>query len=74
MKAAGAFAAVAGLATVSLLAFSLGYTAVVFAVGVFGGDPFARLRRRSFEAPRAAGGALLLIAGGAWILTRLRWI
>lgn len=65
--------AVPGLTPLSMVAFSLGYTALVFAAGVFGGGLVRRLRKRSFEAPRAAAGALLLVAGGVFAVIGARW-
>lgn len=70
---ASASAGVPGLGAASMLGFALGYTALVFAGGVFGGGLVARLRRRSFEAPRAAAAALLLVAGLAFSLRAIVW-
>lgn len=71
--AASASAAVPGLAVASMVGFAFGYTALVFAGGVFGGGLVARMRRRSFAAPRAAAAALLLVAGAAFILGGIAW-
>lgn len=54
-------------------AFAVGYTSLVFAVGVFGGSLVKRLRLRSFAAPRAAAGALLLVAGVGFVISGLAW-
>jgi cytochrome c-type biogenesis protein len=62
-----------GLSAVSMLGFSLGYTGLVFLAGVFGGRLVQRLRRCSFEAPRAAAAALLLVAGAGFTAVGLRW-
>ena len=62
-----------GLSTVSMLGFALGYTALVFAAGVFGGSLVRRLRARSFEAPRAAAAALLLAAGAGFSWAGIAW-
>lgn len=61
--AASAAQQVPGLTVVSMAAFSVGYTALVFVAGVFGGAVVGRLRGHAFEAPRAASAALLLAAG-----------
>jgi cytochrome c-type biogenesis protein len=71
--AAASAQAVPGLGAASMLGFALGYTALVFAGGVFGGELVARLRRRSTEAPRAAAAALLLVAGVAFALAGVAW-
>lgn len=61
--AAAAAQALPGLGVVSMIAFSLGYTALVFTAGVFGGDAVGRLRTGSLDAPRAVAAAVLLVAG-----------
>lgn len=71
--AAAAAQGVPGLSVVSMLAFSLGYTGLVFLGGVFGGGLVQRLRIRSFEAPRAAAAALLLVAGAGFASFGIRW-
>ena len=71
--AASAAQGVPGLSVVSMAAFALGYTAIVFAAGVFGGNLIQRLRGRSFEAPRAIAGALMLTAGAVLAITGVRW-
>lgn len=71
--AAAAAQQVPGLAAVSMLGFALGYTALVFVAGVFGGAAVRRLRQRSFEAPRAAAAALLLVAGTGFALAGVAW-
>lgn len=71
--AASASRAVPGLSLASMVAFALGYTALVFVAGVFGGGLVARLRRRSFAAPRAAAAALLLVAGMAFLAGGVAW-
>ena len=62
-----------GLSVVAMLGFALGYTALVFAAGVFGGTLVGRLRRRSFDAPRAAAAALLLVAGAGFSAAGIAW-
>lgn len=52
-----------GLGAGVMIAFGLGYTALVFVAGVFGGGLIGRLRQRSLVAPRAISAALLLVAG-----------
>lgn len=64
---------VPGLGVVSMLGFALGYTLLVFLAGAFGGEMVARLRRASFEAPRAAAAALLLTAGAGFTLVGVLW-
>ncbi len=64
---------VPGLTAASMVAFAVGYTALVFVAGVFGGRLVGRLRRLSFEAPRAAAAALLLVAGAGFALAGLAW-
>lgn len=64
---------VPGLGVVSMLGFALGYTLLVFLAGAFGGELVARLRRASFEAPRAAAAALLLTAGAGFTLVGVLW-
>jgi cytochrome c-type biogenesis protein len=71
--AAASTQAVPGLTAVSMLGFAFGYTALVFAGGVFGGGLVARLRRRSFQAPRAAAAALLLVAGIGFTSAGIAW-
>jgi len=62
-----------GLSVLSMIGFALGYTALVFAAGVFGGALVARVRRHSFEAPRAAAAALLVVAGLGFAATGVAW-
>jgi len=62
-----------GLGVASMLGFALGYTALVFAAGVFGGGLVSRARRRSYAAPRAASAALLLVAGAGFAATGVAW-
>jgi cytochrome c-type biogenesis protein len=64
---------VLGLSGITMIAFAVGYTSLVFAVGVFGGSLVKRLRLRSFDAPRAAAGALLLVAGVGFVISGLAW-
>ncbi len=71
--AASAAPAIPGLSVVSMVAFALGYTLLVFLAGAFGGGLVARLRRQSFDAPRAAAGGLLLVVGVGFALAGLRW-
>lgn len=73
LLAAAAAQGVPGLSATTMLAFSLGYTALVFAAGVLGGGLVGALRRRSFEAPRAAAAALLLVAGLGFGLSGALW-
>lgn len=65
--------ALPGLGVVSMLGFALGYTALVFIAGVFGGGLVARARRRSYAAPRATAAALLLVAGAGFSATGIAW-
>lgn len=67
--AASAAQQVPGLSVISMLAFSVGYTALVFVAGVFGGTVVSRLRGQAFEAPRAASAALLMAAGLGFAVT-----
>ena len=71
--AAAAAQGVPGLSVISMAAFALGYTAIVFAAGVFGGNLVQRLRGRSFDAPRAVAGALMLAGSAALALTGIDW-
>jgi cytochrome c-type biogenesis protein len=64
---------VLGLSAVTMVAFSLGYTGLVFAAGVFGGSVVKRLRLRRFDAPRAAAGALLLVLGLGFAASGFAW-
>jgi cytochrome c-type biogenesis protein len=64
---------VPGMAVVSMLTFALGYTAIVFLAGVLGGNLVARLMRRSFDAPRAAAAALLLVVGFGFAASGIAW-
>jgi cytochrome c-type biogenesis protein len=71
--AASAAQGIPGLAVASMVAFAVGYTALVFAGGVFGGSIVRRLRRRSFDGPRAASAALLLVTGLAFTAAGVSW-
>jgi cytochrome c-type biogenesis protein len=71
--AAASAQAVPGLAAASMGGFALGYTALVFVGGVFGGGLVARLRRGSLEAPRAAAAAILLVAGAGFAAAGVLW-
>jgi cytochrome c-type biogenesis protein len=71
--AASAAQAVPGLAVVSMAAFSLGYTLLVFLGGVFGGGLVARARRIQFAAPRAAAAALLVVSGTSFVAAGATW-
>ena len=71
--AAAAAQGIPGLGVVSMASFALGYTAIVFAAGVFGGSLVQRLRGHSFAAPRAAAGALMLAAGASLAITGFAW-
>ncbi len=62
-----------GLGVATMLGFALGYTALVFVAGVFGGGLVARARQRSYAAPRAAAAALLLVAGAGFSATGIAW-
>jgi cytochrome c-type biogenesis protein len=66
-------AALPGLTVVSMVAFALGYTALVLLAGIVGGGLLVGLRGRSFAAPRAVGAALLLAAGLALVVGGARW-
>jgi len=73
LLAAAATQALPGLTVVSMVAFALGYTAIVFAAGVVGGSAVRRLQRHSFAAPRVAGAASLLVTGAAFLAAGWRW-
>lgn len=62
-----------GLRVVTVGAFALGYTALVFAAGVLGGALVGRLRTHSFEGARAGAAALLLAAGAGFAWAGWRW-
>ena len=62
-----------GLGAGVMLAFGLGYTALVFVAGVFGGGWIGRLRHRSRVAPRAVSAAVLLVAGLVTVSAGWRW-
>jgi cytochrome c-type biogenesis protein len=64
---------VPGLTVASMVSFAVGYTALVFVGGVFGGSLVRRLRGRSFDAPRAAAAALLVVMGGVFVATGITW-
>lgn len=72
--AAAASQSVPGLTALSMAGFALGYTALVFVAGAFGGTLVERLRGRSFEAPRAASAALLLVAGAGFVASGVDWL
>lgn len=71
--AAAAAQAVPGLSAAAMFGFALGYTALVFVAGVFGGTLVGRVRRRSFAAPRAVAAALLLVAGAGFAASGVAW-
>ena len=71
--AAAAAQAIPGLSVAAMVGFALGYTALVFAAGVFGGALVRRLRGLSLDAPRAAAAALLLVAGVGFGAAGLAW-
>ena len=73
MLAAAGTRGVLGLSGITMIAFAVRYTSLVFVVGVFGGSLVKRLRLRSFDAPRAAAGALLLVAGAGFVIAGLAW-
>jgi cytochrome c-type biogenesis protein len=70
---ASAAQSVPGLSVASMVSFAVGYTALVFVGGVFGGSLVRRLRGRSFDAPRAAAAALLVVMGGVFVATGIAW-
>ena len=49
------------------------YLAFYLACGVFGGSVVRRLKQRSFDAPRAASAALLLVTGLAFTSAGISW-
>jgi cytochrome c-type biogenesis protein len=71
--AAAAVSGIPGLSVLAMVAFAVGYTALVFVAGVFGGALVRRLRRRSFAAPRAAAAALLLVSGFGFAAAGIAW-
>ncbi len=71
--AAASAQGVPGLAVASMVGFAFGYTALVFVAGAFGGALVARVRQHSFEAPRAAAAALLLVAGLGFAAAGVAW-
>jgi len=71
--AASGAQSVPGLAVASMVGFAIGYTALVFVAGVFGGTLVSKLRRRSFDSPRVASAALLLVVGAAFSVSGLAW-
>jgi cytochrome c-type biogenesis protein len=73
LLAASAAQGIPGLTVASMVGFALGYTALVFAAGVFGGGLVQRLKRIGFDAPRAAAGALLLVLGLGFVATGVAW-
>jgi cytochrome c-type biogenesis protein len=64
---------VPGLPVLSMVGFALGYTALVFLAGVFGGSLLQRLPRTALMAPRAAAAALLLVCGVAFTALGIAW-
>ena len=56
-----------------MLGFALGYTALVFVGGVFGGGLVRGLRKRSYRAPRAVAGAMLVVIGVGFAVTGVTW-
>lgn len=71
--AAAAAPGIPGLGVAAMLGFALGYTALVFVAGVFGGGLVTRLRKNSFAAPRAAAAALLLVLGAGFVASGIAW-
>ena len=71
--AASSAQAIPGLGVASMVGFALGYTALVFLGGVFGGGLVARMKQRSSAAPRAAAAALLLVSGVAFAAGGVAW-
>jgi cytochrome c-type biogenesis protein len=62
-----------GLSVLTVVAFSLGYTLLVFLGGVFGGGLVAAARRFDFRGPRAAAAGLLLVCGATFAWSGIRW-
>lgn len=62
-----------GLSVLTMLAFSLGYTALVFFGGIFGGGLVATARQLNFAAPRAIAAGLLLACGLGFAWTGIAW-
>ncbi|GEM_PF-1342795 len=62
-----------GLSVLTVIAFSLGYTLLVFLGGVFGGGLVAAARRIDFSGARAAAAALLLVCGAAFAWSGVAW-
>ena len=62
-----------GLSVVTLVAFSVGYTLLVFLGGVFGGGLVAAARRLDFTTARAATAGLLLVCGAAFARSGAAW-
>lgn len=71
--AASSAQGIPGLGAASMAGFALGYTALVFVAGVFGGGLVRRLRAGSHQAPRAAAAALLIVAGLGFAAAGIAW-
>lgn len=73
LLAAASAQSIPGLGALTMVAFALGYTALVFSAGAFGGTAVRALRERSFDAPRAASSALLLVVGVGFAASGAAW-
>ena len=62
-----------GIGIATLVAFSFGYTLLVFLGGVFGGGLVAAAKQMNFAAPRAAAAGLLVASGLTFAWTGLAW-
>jgi cytochrome c-type biogenesis protein len=62
-----------GVGVMTMIAFSFGYTLLVFLGGVFGGGLATWARRIDLAAPRAVAGAILLGAGITFAWSGLTW-
>ena len=73
LLAASAAQAIPGLTVTTLVFFALGYTALVFLAGVFGGGVVKRFQGRFWQAPRAMAAGLLLVAAGGFGAAGVAW-
>lgn len=62
-----------GIGVATLIAFSLGYTLLVFLGGVFGGGLVAAAKQMNFAVPRATAAGLLVTSGLTFAWTGLVW-
>jgi len=62
-----------GLSVLTMFAFSMGYTALVFLGGIFGGGLVMTARQLNFAAPRAIAAGLLLACGLGFAWTGIVW-